>query len=223
MRAIAEGVWETRNEVWMPGRVCFDGRMTVLRLADGGLLLHSPNPLGPEHVAELSELGEVRHIVAPNLVHHLFAAAAKATFPQATLWGAPGLREKVGLAVDEVLGESFPDPAVQAISLPSGPRLNETVFLHRPSRTLVVTDLVFNVQQPRGWGTHLVMHIVGCHRCLSASRSLKWVFVRNDLPGFAAASRALAELDWDRLVMAHGDVVEDGGRAALLEGLAWLP
>lgn len=222
MRAIAEGLWEVPHDTWMPGGVCFSGRMTVMRATDASLVLHSPVPLTEQTRAELAELGQVRHIVSPNLVHHLYAADAKAAYPQAVLWGAAGLREKTGLAVDRVLDEHFGAPGIQAIPLPSGPKLNETVFLHEPSRTLVVTDLVFNLQQTQGWGTPWLMRMVGCHQRLSASKSLKWVFVKDDFAAFSQAARGLAALDWDRLIMAHGEIVESKGRAALLEGLGWM-
>lgn len=194
----------------------------MLRAADASLVLHSPVPLDEGARAQLAELGEVGHIVAPNLVHHLYAADAKAAFPDAVLWGAPGLREKTGLPIDRVLDAGFDVPGLRAIPLPSGPKLNETVFLHPASGTLVVTDLVFNLRQTRGWATPWVMRLVGCHQCLSASRSLKWVFVKEDFAAFAQAARALAELEWDRLVMNHGEIVEQGGREELREGLAWM-
>ena len=223
MRAIAEGVWETTNEVWLPGRVCFEGRMVTLRLADGGLLLYSPVPIDDALAAALEAEGPVRHVVAPNLVHHLYAAAAKARFPDATLWAAPGLREKVGMSADAILSDAFPDDAITTLPLPSAPNMNETVIVHHPSRSLVVCDLVFNMRRTKGWGTPLMMRMVGCHGRLATSRSLVWYFAKDSVPELAASVRGLVERgDWDRLIMAHGDVVEAGGREALREGAARL-
>ncbi len=224
MNQITDGMWETPNEVWMPGGgVCFEGRMTTMRLADGSLLLHSPVPIDDALAETITAQGEVSHIVAPNLVHHLFAAAAKERFPHATLWAAPGLAEKVGLSPDAVLGEEFPDDAIETLPVPTRPHLNETVLLHHPSRSMVVTDLVFNIQEPKGWAMPLLLWMIGCSGELAVSRSMKFHFAKDDWDALGPASRALCELDWDRLVMGHGQSVEAGGRDALRGGVAWLP
>lgn len=224
MTPISDGVWETPNEVWMPGGVCFEGRMTTLRLSDGSLLLHSPIPIDDALAEQLDAAGEVSHIVAPNLVHHLFAQAAKDRFPRATLWAAPGLKEKVGLAADHVLGTEFPDAAIETLPVPTRPNLNETVLLHHTSRSLVVCDLVFHIQEAKGWGMPLLLWMVGCHGGrLRVSRSMKFHFAKDDWDALGPAARSLCDRDWDRLIMAHGAVVETGGPQALRDGVAWLP
>lgn len=223
MTPITDGLWETPNEVWMPGGVCFEGRMTTMKLADGSLLLHSPVPIDDALAERLAAQGEVAHIVAPNLVHHLYAKAAKERYPSATLWAAPGLQEKVGLNADAVLGERFPDGSVTAIPVPTKPHLNETVFLHHASKTLVVTDLVFHILEPKGWGTPLLLWLVGCSGKLATSKSMKFHFAKDDWDALGPAARALCDLEFDRLVMGHGQIVESGGQQALREGVSWLP
>ena len=87
LKPITKGLWEVRGELWM-GVTHFPLRMTVLQFSHGGLLLHAPVDLNAEMVAEIKELGEVQDILAPSLLHHLFAAKAKEWFPEAKLWGA---------------------------------------------------------------------------------------------------------------------------------------
>jgi uncharacterized protein DUF4336 len=69
-------------------------RMTVVRLRDGKLWLHSPVPVSPQLRAQLGELGEVAFIVAPDRYHHLFVDACVQAFPHAAVFGAPGLAAK---------------------------------------------------------------------------------------------------------------------------------
>jgi len=69
-------------------------RMTVIKLADGGLFLHSPVKLDPELRAALDQLGPVRFVAAPNRAHHLFVGDYIGAFPEATIFAAPGLPEK---------------------------------------------------------------------------------------------------------------------------------
>ena len=72
----------------------FSTRMTVIKLTDGGLFLHSPIRIDSGLRAELGGLGEVQVIVAPNKFHHLFAGDACAAYPNAKLYGALGLPVK---------------------------------------------------------------------------------------------------------------------------------
>ncbi|KIG15533.1 hypothetical protein DB30_05556 [Enhygromyxa salina] len=51
--------------------------MTVIRLDDGRLLLHSPIRCTPELREELDALGSVAFVAAPNRFHHLFARGAR--------------------------------------------------------------------------------------------------------------------------------------------------
>ena len=85
----------------------FDKRRDGMIYAmDGGLWLHSPIAIDEALAGTLAELGEVRHIVAPNRFHHMFAGAAKRRYPAAALWAAPGLRKKrSNVAFDRDLDE----------------------------------------------------------------------------------------------------------------------
>ena len=78
MISIAPDVWTVDRWVKLRGGLQFPVRMTVIRLADGRLWLHSPIELDDELDAELAALGEVAHLVAPNHQHFLYAAAARA-------------------------------------------------------------------------------------------------------------------------------------------------
>ena len=109
--------------------------------------------------------------------------------------------------------------AVRAHALTGFPFTNEVVLLHRPSRTLVVSDLVFNVPPTAPWATRAAM------TCLAGYPGCRTTLVER-LGMRRAATRAdLAEIlswDFDRLVMAHGDVIEAGGKAALRAAFHWL-
>lgn len=69
-------------------------RMAVIRLSDKDLFVWSPVSLTDSLRVEIEALGEVRHLVAPNSLHHLFIADWKRAYPDALVYAAPGLREK---------------------------------------------------------------------------------------------------------------------------------
>jgi len=202
-------------------------RMAIARLADGGLWVWSPIALDSELAAEVAALGPVRHLVAPNALHHLYLAQWLDRFPQARLHGAPGLaRRRSDLRFDSELGDA-PDPAWareidQVVFRGSFLRWHEVLFFHRPSRTALVTDLIQRLEphQVRG-AAGLVMRLWGLVG-EKGSTPYEWraTFWRRRLAR-QALRRALA---WDpeRLVVAHGSCACSHGREALARGLRWL-
>ncbi|MCK6507946.1 DUF4336 domain-containing protein [Myxococcota bacterium] len=226
LQPLAPDLWAVPNDVFMPGGVHFPGRMVVIRLrggdADGGLVLVSPVPIDDGLAAELAALGPVRFVVAPNRFHHLFLVAAAQRYPDAQVLVVPGLAEKKpDLGPSQVLGDQVPAAwkgQLQAVPVDGAPAMSEVVLLHVASRTLVVTDLVFHLHQWKGWQTSLVLWMVGCHKKLAQSRSLR--IMTKDRAAAGASARRILALDFDRLVMAHGDVVETGGKEALQGALS---
>src|SRR4029434_6688512 len=89
----AEGVWVDSAPVRILG-MPLTATMTVLRLSDGSLLVHSPVALTPERRAAIEALGPVAHLYAPNLYHHLEIGAWASAFPTARLHAPAGLRRK---------------------------------------------------------------------------------------------------------------------------------
>jgi len=73
----------------------FSTRMTVIRLPEGGLFLHSPLRLDDSLRSELDALGPVRAVVASNRFHHLFVGDYRVPYdPKARFYGALGLQTK---------------------------------------------------------------------------------------------------------------------------------
>src|SRR4051812_45582183 len=99
MNQIAPGVFRVDGpELRMPAGVVMPLSTTVLKLDDGSLAVYSPCALTDEQAGDIERAGEVAHVVAPNLLHYLYAGAAKARWPRATLWAPPALVEKARLA-----------------------------------------------------------------------------------------------------------------------------
>jgi Domain of unknown function (DUF4336) len=199
-------------------------RMTVIRLADGSLLLHSPVSLDPGLRRELESIGRVRFTVAPNRVHHLYAGAVAEAYPEARLWVAPGLdRKRPDLVFVAVLGDEAPaewKDEVDQVFFRGRPYENEVVFFHRASRTLIMCDLAFNFGPRAATPTRLLMRLLRSYGRFGPSR-LDPLLIRDRRAARQSLERILA-WDFDRVVVAHGDVLESGGREALRQGYAWL-
>ncbi|MEZ4452549.1 MAG: DUF4336 domain-containing protein [Nannocystaceae bacterium] len=195
-------------------------RMTVIRRPGGGLWLHSPVEIDDALAAGLAALGPVHDVVAPSRFHYLYAGAAKARYPEATLWAAPGLAAKrPEIAFDRGLTEDpqpWPD-ALEALLVDGRPTFNEFVFHHRASRSLVCTDLLFNLQDEPEWPTRLLYRVIGAYRTLGPNRVAR--LLTRDRAAAAASYRRILAWAPERIVMAHGDVLEDRGSARLRAAL----
>jgi Domain of unknown function (DUF4336) len=199
-------------------------RMTVIRLPDGSLLLHSPVELDVELRRELDAVGRVRYAVAPNRVHHLYAGAVAKAYPGTRLWIGPGLeRKRPDLVFAGVLGDDPPvewKDEVDQTFFRGRPYENEVVFLHRASRTLIMCDLAFNFGPRTATPTRLLMKMLRSYGRFGPS-TLDSLLIR-DRPAARRSLERILGWDFDRVVVAHGDVLESGGHEALRQGYSWL-
>ncbi len=198
-------------------------RMTVLRLPGGELWLHSVVAIDDLLEYAIDALGSVAHIVVPNLYHHLYVTEAIQRWPQARVHAPAAMRRKrPDLRIDAELGER-PDPGWGGVLVPvhiDGSMLDETVFVHRPSRTLITSDLVENFDTSPHLGTRLYLKAAGVHGRVGWSRFLRFVY--RDRRATRRSLERLLGLDFDRIVLAHGRVLEHGGPAAVREAFGWL-
>lgn len=199
-------------------------RMTVIRLPDGGLFLHSPVRLDGETRAALDALGPVRAVVAPSKVHHLFVADYAAAYPGAELHGAPGLAEKRrDLRFHAVLRDEPAPPwqgRLEQHRFRGAPSLEEVIFFHPASRTLVLTDLAFNVPAHRTAGARLYHWVTGSAGRFGPHRLVRLMI--RDRRAARASVETILGWDFDRVIVSHGDVLEAGGRDRFAAAFAFL-
>jgi hypothetical protein len=199
-------------------------RMTVVRLPGSRLLVHSPIAWSPGLAGEVEALGSPAFLVAPNRFHHLYVREWHAAYPDTRVHVAPGLETKrPDLSIAGVLGEDLPSDwsGVLDQALVGGfPLANEVVFLHRPSDTLIASDLVFNVGAGSPALTRLAFRWTGAYGRPS-STLLERLAVR-DRAAFRRSLERILAWPISRIVVAHGAVVPREGRAALARAYAWL-
>ncbi len=218
----AEGLWTA----FAPHRyfgLHLGTRMTVIRLPDGALWLHSVVAIDDLLADEIQALGPVRHVVVPDLYHHVYVVDAVQRWPAARVHAPAAMRRKrPELRIDAELTET-PDPEWCGVLTPvhiDGSMLDETVFVHGPSRTLVTSDLVENFDTSPDLLTRLYLRAAGLHGRVGWSRLLRGVY--RDRPAARRSLERLLALDFDRIVLAHGRVLEHGGPAAVREAFRWL-
>ena len=190
-------------------------RMTIIDL-DGDLLLHSPIDV------ELDQLpaGTPRWFLSPNKMHHLSAGLWLDRGLEG--WAAPGLPEKrPDLSFHHVVTEPCEPWGDRILLMPtfSFSLTNEVVLLHRPSKTLVVTDLAFHFTESYPWLTRASMAVSGAYPGCKVS-ILEKVGMKRDLAREEIG--AILELDFDRLILSHGESFETGGKDQFRGAYRWL-
>lgn len=223
---VDDKIWTLDRPVWFSG-ARLRARTTVVRLDDGSLLLHTPPPPTDAWAEQLRALGPVRWLVVPNCWHHLGAPAAAARFPEAQVVGpASAKKRNAALALhldihDARFGEQVPE--FEALPLRGVPFWDETVLYHRPTRTLLGADIVCWANTHDHWTWRCGARITGCYERVRVPPD-----ARKKIPDRAAAARsirAMLERPAQRLIIGHGDIIEDGCRERLaqawrLEGVA---
>lgn len=190
------------------------------RLSGGGLWLHSPVRLTEELRKDLDRLGAVRFVVAPNKLHHLFVGDYPSAYPEARVYASPGLAEKrPDLPSHGVLGDA-PEPGwtedLDQTVFGGERQLEEVLFFHRASRTLILADLVQSGHPDSPWLTRLN----GTYERPGPPAPVRLGF-RDKAAARASLERVLS-WDFERIVLAHGRVVETGGKAVFEHAYSFL-
>jgi len=227
-KELAPGLWVV--DAALEGTLAIPVRMTVLRLRDGGLWLHSPTPHRPALQSALEAIGPIRHLVAPDSVHWLGVRTWQQSVPEARCWGAPGIVARLAKRpdaprFDAELGANPPPDWTGEMdhAILTAPGFAEVAFLHRPTRTLVLTDTVQAMEPAR---LRLAMR---CFACLAGSTGeggapfyLRWAMRWG---AHRAANRATIErlIAWQpqRVLFAHGTPFDTDATARLAKAFDW--
>jgi hypothetical protein len=222
LRELAPGLWVAEQPLRFLG-TALGARMTVVRLARGSLLLHSPIAATGELCAAVDALGSVSCVVAPNRFHHLYAGEWCGRHPAARLFVAPGLEaRRPDLPVHGILGDASPEEwsgALEQVAVSGMPILNEIVFFHRATRTLIASDLAFNIRASSPLSARIASRLWGSYGRL-APTLIERLTVR-DRPAFRASLERILTWPFERVIVAHGEIQETGGREALRAGYRW--
>ena len=206
-------------------------RMTVIKLSDGSLLIISPIEISSEIQEQLDSMGTVRYIIAPNLFHYLYLAQAQQIYPQAQTIAPPGLAAKQpDLKIDRVFTQ---DPiefdselefvrfeGFRVFMPPQVKIINEIVFYHPNSKTLIITDSAFNFDRSFPFATQLAARVLGSYEVLKPYLLDK--IASHDKQKLKQSIDKILAWDFQRVIMAHGTIVEHEAKEQLSTGYNWL-
>lgn len=226
LQLFAEEIWTAAGPIVTNLAFDFPTRMIIIRLSDGALFVWSPITLSRELRAAVDQLGVVRHIVAPNTLHHLSLEEWHRAYPDATLHAVPELRAKrPNLIWGSDLGDrpsaEWSDDIDQVII--RGNRITtEAIFFHRRSRTAIFTDLIqqFDAGWFKGWRGVVAKLDLMTTPEPTVPRKYRMAFRDRSM-----ARKALQQImAWptEAVLAAHAAPIRHGGRAAIARAFDWL-
>jgi hypothetical protein len=219
---LAENLW------WVQGslpNMSLKRVMTVARLegASSPLVIHNAIALDEPLMRELEAWGTPEYLLVPNGAHRLDAPAYKRRYPHLKVFAPPGSRNKVREVVP-VDGSYLDFPDAPGVELRALPGIGETegAMLVRSAdgRSLVLNDVVFNMDRPRDLLGLAITTVFGSAPGPRISRLAKLLFIKdraalkNELLGLAALP------DLQRLIVSHDKIAHGPDAKRALEQAA---
>lgn len=193
-------------------------RMTVIRLNDGRLWVHSPNALTSGLEQALDSIGEVAFIVAPNKMHQSALDEYVERYPTAKLFLPSAFPEmRPDLPYHDILGNVPPSgwgSEIEQVVLRGNVFFTEVVFFHHASQAIIVTDLIenFRKEHTSALGRVLLRLAKGYGRPVPAPEhrayTLSW-------KQFSESVAPMNGWDFDAIILAHGALIEEKARDCL--------
>jgi hypothetical protein len=217
---LAENLWRVQGTL---PKMSLRRTMTIARLSDGRLVVHSPIALEEAAMAPIEAWGTPAFLVVPTGYHRLDAPAYKRRYPGAQVLAPRGARAKVQevVAVDGTF-EDFPAGEAVRLEPLQGVGDFEGVMIVESAdgTTVVLGDIVFNMDRKRDPLGFLFTTLLGSAPGPRISRLARAALVKDR----AALRRELERLaslpGLQRVIVAHEKVATGAAAPAALRAAA---
>jgi hypothetical protein len=205
---------------WHALGIDFKRNVTLLRLRDGRLIVHSTARFSDQDMAAIRRFGQPAWLLDATLMHDTFAKDGRKAFPDLPYFAPEGFGTDSGIPTRTLC----PAPAdwaeeIEVVRL-DGVRSKEHALFHRPLRTLVVADLFFSFpKDTQGWPRFFVRHLMRLPQLFGISAFFR-LFMLRDKAAFKNSLNALLALDFERLVVAHSEPIEKDAKRVVEEALS---
>jgi hypothetical protein len=201
-------------------------RMTVIRLGDGTLWLHSPVCLTADLKARLDLLGPVGAIIAPNGFHTSHTPIWAERCPDAEVFAPRAAFGRIACArsraLDDLAGAAWlAEINHHFVDIGS---FGESLFFHRASATLIVTDLMQNFEPQRIAGslTRLILTLGGATGPKGGpSIEIRLAMMRHR-KRVQQAVRTMIAWRPERIVLSHGKCFEGDATNEITRAFGWI-
>jgi hypothetical protein len=193
--------------------------VTLLRLADGRVVIHSSAPFTAKDVAAIRRFGVPSWLVEATLMHDTFARPVSAVFPELPYLAPDGFARFSGVPTLP-LHPAPPDWAgeIEVLKVDGLRKINEHAFFHLASRTLVLADLLFHFPaDSRGWPQFFARHIMRLPR-LSGISAFFRLMIR-DRAAFALSMKKMLDWDFEQIVVGHSEPIQNDAKRIFAQAL----
>jgi hypothetical protein len=211
---VTESIWRVEGN--LPGppipRV-----MTLVRLPDGRLVIHSAIALEEPAMKEIEAWGKPAFLIVPGIGHRLDAKVYKARYPDLTVVCPPGAKANVEevLPVDRTEVD-FGDPQVTWATFDgTGGREGVLVVRSAQGSTLVLNDMLMNMTGRLPGAQGFVMGLIGFVGPAKLPPMPRLLFVKDKAKVRAQYERLAETPDLRRIIVGHGAMVEGAPAEAL--------
>jgi hypothetical protein len=210
---LEDDLWTVDGEIKVPGGV-FTRKMTLMKLKDGRVVIHSAILLEDSQMDEVERWGTPAFCIVPNRRHRLDAALFRTRFPNIKVLCPAASRRWVErvVAIDGGYKELPPEIEWRTLAIVG----DEAVFINRSVErtTLIFGDALFNV--PHFDGTlGLMFRLIGSTGGPRVTPLSKLMIVSNRKQ-LACQYRELAAMTGlTRLIPGHGEHINSNAAAIL--------
>ncbi|PCK32767.1 DUF4336 domain-containing protein [Pseudoalteromonas piscicida] len=225
--SIGDNIWLHNGPAVPFFTMPYTTRTTIIKLSSGGLWVHSPGKLSAALLDEINLIGEVNYLVSPNKLHHLFMGDWQEQFPNAMMFASPGLEQKrPDLAFQRTLGEvaepEWQEDIAQLI-FKGSPVIEEVVFFHKPTQTLILTDLIENFHPNHFTGFKKILAKITGIISPNGKTPIDWrasfIFGKQQA---RACYKSMAAWQPRYIVISHGECIENDAEGFLTRSFSWL-
>jgi len=235
LKPIAVNIWIVDGDVikmnFGPIKAPFTTRMTIVKLKSGKLWIHSPIDATPALFEDVDKLGQVEYLISPNKLHYAYIEKWQKQYPAALTFASPSVEKRAkkqgySIKFHEDLQNSAPDDwanEIDQLIFVGSTVVQEVVFFHKASKTLILTDLIENFE-PEKVDSGFWRFVMKCG-CITAPNGSTPVDFRSTFTNRKVARKCLEKiLAWEpeKIIIAHGKWFESDGVNELERAFKWL-
>ena len=214
---IENTIWIVQYPVQYAG-CSLHARMTIIRLRNDKLVLHSPCHISDELKAEINALGDVGFIIAPGTYHYFHVESAQQAFPEAETLICPGIEQKLPeLKFDWLLGDQ-PDPRLkedfEQVLIRGSRYMGEVAFFHKQTKTLILVDLIENItdQTPDTNFTLKLWWKLIFRMWNHPKPAPEYQWGWKDKKAAKHSIERILAWDFEQIILAHGDLIRTNAK-----------
>ena len=211
IKKIAEHIFTYEYTAKLIPGILFPVTSSLIELHNNELMIISPGPFEEKSIRNFIDKYNCVYCVAPNALHHQHLQRFNDFFPEIKIYGPPSLINKQPWLSEKMmtldtLKEKLSDQ-ILFIAVQGNDFLEETVFYYQRSKSLIVTDLFFNMREPLPFGLKCLLTLVDARNKIAQSKLVKKS--TKDNIAYANSIKPLGNLDYQRIIVGHGNTITE--------------